>query len=87
MTTDQRKGKYFTMTCLIPPGGTARKIMDAADSSFIMGEFHDSRPHTAILDQLSYAIDLLDECLDLHQDPIDSNLHQRIHKFLQEPQP
>lgn len=36
--------------------------------------------------ELSRALDLLDECLDLHSDPADSDLHTRIRKFL-EPQP
>jgi len=36
--------------------------------------------------ELSLALDLLDECLDLHSDPADSDLHTRIRKFL-EPQP
>jgi len=37
-------------------------------------------------EELARALDLLDECLDLHSDPADSDLHTRIRKFL-EPQP
>lgn len=42
--------------------------------------------HRFIREELSRALDLLDECLDLHSDPADSDLHTRIRKFL-EPQP
>jgi hypothetical protein len=82
MSIGPKKGKYFTMTCLFSEGETAAKVMAAAGNNFIAGEWHDSRPAKAMLDQLAEAIDLMDECMDTHIETSEMDLHIRMRSFI-----
>ncbi len=68
-------------------GQVSHTEMDKVEQSLLKFQINGLKEsHRFIREELSRALDLLDECLDLHSDPADSDLHTRIRKFL-EPQP